>query len=237
MTRQWRLFGIPIRIDPSWVFVAGFIAWSLARGHFPLHYPGLRPELYMIMGIAAAVLLFVCVLLHELGHSLAAKRFRIRVSGVTLFMFGGVSHLADGPRRPGAELVIALAGPLVSALLAAACFVLAGAMVVRTPLDLMLSAIVHYLAAINLGIILFNLLPGFPLDGGRVLRALLWAWTGDARRATRASSLVGVGFGTGLVALGLWVMVKGSWAGGLWYVMLGWFLRQAALGSYRQSSH
>lgn len=230
------LFGIPIHVDRSWLVIAALIAWSLATDYFPFHYPGLSKITYGVMGASAAVLLFVCVLLHEIGHSLVARRHGIRVSCITLFMFGGVAQIADAPRRPAVELTIALAGPLVSLIIAVLCREVATHLVIHNRLELVVAAILRYLYMINVGILIFNLLPGFPLDGGRVLRAILWASTKSLRKATRIASAVGAGFGLALMMLGGWWIFKGEWFGGLWYVLLGWFLRNAALHSYRASA-
>lgn len=235
MAQAGVLFGIPIRIDPSWFVIAAFLAWSLATGYFPSQVAGLSPVGYGAMGLAASLLLFGCVLLHELGHSLAAKRYRIPVSRVTLFIFGGVAQIGAEARRPAVELAIALAGPLVSVVLAFGCWLAAGWIPLESSLQLVVRVILRYLAMINGGILLFNLLPGFPLDGGRVVRAAVWAWTGSLRRATRVASLLGLMLGTLLLALGLWVILRGSWVGGLWYVLLGFFLREAARSSYHNT--
>jgi Zn-dependent protease len=231
----WTLCGIPLQVDASWFIMVAWLVWSLGSGYFPSRYPGFPPAAYWVMGAMAAPLLFVCVLLHELGHALVARGYGIPVSRLILFIFGGLAQMAGEPRRPAVEFQMALAGPLVSALIAAACFAAAGAMPLASPLHLAAAAILHYLALINAAILVFNLLPGFPLDGGRLLRAALWAWTGSFRRATRMASAVGAAFGLLLVALGVVVVLKGSW-GGLWYVFLGWFLRNAALMSYRQTA-
>jgi Zn-dependent protease len=234
--RLWKLFGIPIRIDPSWYGIAAFVAWSLASGYFPAQCPGLSTPVYGAMGLAASLLLFGCVLLHELGHALAARRLRIPVTQVTLFLFGGVSQLGAEPRRPSVELRIALAGPLVSAWLAGLCWLGADRIPLEGSLPLVARVILRYLAAVNVGILVFNLLPGFPLDGGRVLRAAVWAWTGSLRRATRLASRLGAALGLGLLGLGLWVMLRGAWVSGVWYVFLGFFLREAAQASLRRGS-
>lgn len=233
--RPWRLFGIPIHLDASWLVVATLISWSLASRYFPLQYPGVAPWLYWVMGASAAVLLFACILLHELGHSLVAQRHGLPVACVTLFMFGGVSQIADEPARPAVEFKVALAGPAVSLLIAAACLLAVASMPLETAGHLVVAALLRYLGTINVVLAVFNLLPGFPLDGGRILRAALWAWTGSLRRATRASSLLGGAFGLGLLAFGIWAAVQGSWVAGLWYVFLGLFLRSAALASYRRA--
>jgi Zn-dependent protease len=203
------LFGIPISIDRSWLFIVALVTWTLSRGYFPSASPGLPAAGYWAMGVIAACLLFGCVLLHELGHSVMAKRYGIPVAGVTLFIFGGVAHIAEAPRRPAVELHIALAGPLVSVAIAALCVAVSDALTVDTPMQLAVFAIVRYLAAINTGILLFNLLPGFPLDGGRVLRAALWIWTGNFRRATRIASVMGSGLGLSLFGWGLWMLSQG----------------------------
>ena len=224
----WTLAGIPFHADASWLVIVALLTWSLAGGYFPSHYPSLPAALHWAMGLAASLLLFVCVLLHELGHALTARRCGIPVAGIVLFIFGGVAQLAREPRRPAVELAVTLAGPLVSVLLAAACFWLAAAIPIRSHWQLVAAAIARYLAVINTGILLFNLLPGLPLDGGRILRAALWGWTGDLRAATRIASLIGTLLGFGLMGLGILVLLRGAWVGGAWYLILGRFLRQAA---------
>ena len=228
-------FGIPVRINSSWFVVVVFVAWSLASGYFPFRCPGFSAPMYWGMGIVAALLLFLCVLLHELGHSLVAQRFGIKVLGMTLFLFGGVAQIASDPTRPAVELLVALAGPLVSGAIAGACMLAGSAIPVDNRASLIAVAILRYLAMINFGLILFNLLPGFPLDGGRILRAALWGGTGSLRTATRISSAIGSALGLGLIGLGAWSMLRGAGLHGLWYVFLGLFLRDAALASFRRS--
>jgi len=232
--RSWRILGFPLHIDSSWYFIVAFMTWTLAGGYFPSAYPGLPEATYWIMGFASALLLFVCVLLHELGHALTARHYGIHVAGMTLFIFGGVASIAEEPHRPFVELKIALAGPLVSVVIAACCFYVSHVMPVETPVQLVALAILSYLALINTAILVFNLLPGFPLDGGRVLRAIVWAATGSLRKATRVAASLGAAFGLCLMALGVWALVKGSWFSGFWYLMLGFFLRDAARGSLRR---
>ena len=229
----WTIAGIPVHIAPSWFLIVLFVSWSLATGYFPSRYPGFPPFTYAGMGILAALLLFTCVLLHELGHALTARRFGVRVLGMTLFLFGGVAQIANDPKTPLVEFLIALAGPAVSGLLAVTCFFAAGAMPVMHEFQLIVVAILRYLAAINLGLILFNLLPGFPLDGGRIFRAAVWGITGNLAGATRMASAIGSVLGYGLIGLGVWSMIRGSGFHGLWYVLLGIFLRNAASASYR----
>lgn len=235
MTRRielGQLFGIPILLDTSWFIMLAVVTWTLATGYFPAQMPGRSAATYWLMGLVAAVLLFLCVLLHELGHSLVAKGYGIPVKRVTLFVFGGVAQIASDPKRPLVELMVALAGPLVSAVIATGCFWASSHVVVETHAQLVGRSIVHYLAVVNVAILVFNLLPGFPLDGGRVLRAALWAWWGDLRKATRIASLFGSGLGMGLLALGLVSVIQGHLISGLWDVLLGTFLRNAAKVSY-----
>ena len=231
----WRVFGIPILVDPSWFVIVVWVAWTLAHGYFPSGHPGWPPTMYWLTGAIAAVLLFGCVLLHELGHSLVAKRVGIPVTQVTLFIFGGVAQLGQEPRRPQTELLIALAGPMVSVALAWGCSVLGGTLPAETLGQEAVVAILRYLGFVNVALLCFNLLPGFPLDGGRVLRALLWAWTGSLRKATRVASLAGAGLGWGLAGLGIWALLRGARLDGLWYIVLGLFLRGAARNSYRRA--
>jgi Zn-dependent protease len=219
-----RCFGIPLRIDPSWFLVVGLLSWTLSRGYFPSEAPGFGAGAYWVMGLAAALLLFACVLLHELGHALTARAFGIPVSGMTLFIFGGVAHIAKEASRPWIELCITLAGPLVSFALVWVCRWAAQALAATAAA----AALLQYLSAINTGLLLFNLLPGFPLDGGRVLRAVIWWWTGNWVRATRVASVLGSLLGFGLIAMGAWIGVRGHWSNGVWYVLLGLFLRNAA---------
>ena len=224
----WTLCGIPFHVDASWLVIAALLTWSLGTGYFPARYPSLPPPVHWLMGLAASLLLFVCVLLHELGHALTARRFGIPVTGIVLFIFGGVAQIARDPKRPAVELAVTLAGPLVSVCLAGACFGIAAAIPILSPLHLVAAAIARYLAAVNTGILLFNLLPGLPLDGGRVLRAAIWGFTGSLRRATRIASLVGTLLGVGLMGFGVLTVVRGAWVGGLWYLVLGSYLRRAA---------
>jgi len=221
-----RWLDIPVFLDSSWFVILALVAWTLATGYFPLRLPGVGQTTYWGMGVAAAVLLFCCVLLHELGHAVVAKAYGIPVSRVTLFIFGGVAHIAREPRRPWVELVVALAGPLVSIVIAAGCFWAATAL--PPEIGRIGPIIVRYLAVVNTAIVVFNLLPGFPLDGGRLLRAALWAWSGDLRRATRIAGMLGHGLGVALMGLGLLSLLRGQWINGVWYVLLGMFLRNAA---------
>ena len=226
-------FGIPVHVDVSWFILLALVSWTLATGYFPDYLRGASAMTYGFMGLGAALLLFVCVWLHEMGHALAAKRYGIPVGQITLFIFGGVAQITGQPVRPRIELAIAVAGPVVSLLLAAICFVTARAFPRDTAAQLIGVAILQYLALVNLALMTFNLLPGFPLDGGRILRALLWAGSGSLSRATGIAATLGTALGLGLFAMGLVSLLRGHVVGGIWYCLLGHFLRDAARANAR----
>jgi Zn-dependent protease len=226
--RLFRARGIPVRIDGSWLLIFGLVTWSLAGGYFPRAVPAQSPVAYWLYGVLAAALLFVSVFLHELSHAVVALDQGVPVRGITLHVFGGVSQLEAEPRTPRAELLIAVVGPLTSFAVAGTAHTLSrlvdGA---GWP-----GALLSYLAAVNLLLGVFNLLPGFPLDGGRVLHAALWWWTGGAALATRIASGCGVAVGFVLIALGAVRAVAADLVGGLWLVLIGVFLSRAARASY-----
>ena len=233
---SWPVWGVPIEVDSSWLFILGLVSWSLASHYFPGEMPGLPQTAYWIIAIAAAMLLFVCVLLHELGHAVVARAAGIPVLGITLFVFGGVAHISRDPRRPSVEFVMALAGPLVSLGLAASCWLAAHASNGSGPVAVVSTGILRYLAMVNLALLCFNLLPGFPLDGGRLLRATLWAWSGNLLQATYWASRLGSFLALALFALGAWAMLHGAVMSGIWYGVLGFFLRDAAQTTQRAVS-
>jgi Zn-dependent protease/CBS domain-containing protein len=220
-----RLAGIPVRLHYTWLLAVGLVAWSLASGFFPGRYPGWEPLQYWAVGAAAAVLLFVSVLVHELSHAVVARARGFGVRGITLFVFGGVAEVEGEAERPLDEFLIAIVGPITSFAIAGLAWLLAGAIPDRTG---MAHAIAYYLAFGNLILGAFNLVPGFPLDGGRVLRAIVWALSGSLRTATNIASYTGQAIALGLVAVGVWSMVNGDLYGGLWTAAIGWFLNGAA---------
>lgn len=226
--RIGRLLGITVQVHLTWFLAVWAIAWSLARGLFPQRLPGLPTETYWTMGFAGALLLFGSVLVHELGHALVARHFRIPTRSITLFLFGGVAHITREPERPSHELWVALAGPATSLLLAGGFRLLrpGGEPVPAT-------ALMEYLSTVNLLLAAFNLLPAFPLDGGRVLRALLWSVWG-LERATRVSTALGHATAAAFIALGVLALFTGRPVDGLWLVLIGWFLDQGAGASYQQ---
>ena len=231
--RLFKLLGFEVRIDASWLLLAILIILSLTSGYFPFHYKDLSTASYVIMGIIGAIGLFASIIINEMCHSLVARRFGIPMKGITLFMFGGVAQMSDESRTPKAEFFMAIAGPIMSFVLAAAFYALyAGAGAAGAPVAV--KGVLGYLAWINMILAFFNLLPAFPLDGGRVLRSALWAWKKNLRWATRISSQMGSGFGIALIILGILSLLGGNFVGGLWWCLIGMFLRGISQGSYRQ---
>jgi Zn-dependent protease/predicted transcriptional regulator len=228
-----KILGIEIWIDYSWLVIFALVTWSLAGGFFPKEYPGLTSLTYWVMGALAAILLFFCVLLHELSHSYVAQKSGIAVPRITLFIFGGVAQIAEDPENPKIELNVAVAGPICSLLLALLFWILSKSVLVSSNIQLL--AIFEYLAFINIALAIFNLVPGFPLDGGRILRAYLWDRWGDIRKATHTVSRIGSGFGIGLIIFGLINFFLGNFIGGIWLVFIGMFLNQASKSGYRMT--
>ena len=229
----FRLFGFEIRIDLSWLVIAVLLTWSLARGVFPVYSKGLSSAAYWWMGAVGTLGLFGSVVTHELAHSLVARRFGIQMRGITLFIFGGVSEMEEEPKSPKAEFLMAIAGPGTSVLLALLFFGIS--LLARgTGWPQPIAGVIDYLWPINLVLAGFNLLPAFPLDGGRVFRSLLWARTKDLSKATRIASLVGSGFGLALIGLGIVYIVLGDLFTGIWWSLIGFFLRNASRVSYQR---
>jgi Zn-dependent protease/CBS domain-containing protein len=229
--RVGRLAGVELAIHPSWLVIAFLITYSLAVAQFPEQYPGWSGGLYWIVAAATAFLFFASVLAHELSHALVARRFGLRVQGITLFIFGGTTSIDSDSRSPREEALIALAGPATSIVLGAA-FVGLGT-VIEQP---QVAALVGWLGVVNLVLGAFNLIPGFPMDGGRVLRALLWRLRGDRLVATRNAALVGRMLAYVLIALGvLWALSPGGLFAGIWLALIGWFLSNAAEATVAQA--
>ncbi|MBW3609560.1 MAG: site-2 protease family protein [Actinobacteria bacterium] len=219
-----RIAGIQIGANWSWLLIFALVAWSLAEGIFPSQNPGMTDAAYWVMAVIAALLFFGSIVLHELGHALQARRDDVEIEGITLWLFGGVAQFHNMYRTPDSEFRIAVAGPLVTLVLAGA--LIGGASIV--PLPESVEAVVFWLGYINLVLLVFNLLPALPLDGGRVLHALLWRLRGDLARATRVAALVGVGFGSLMIAGGVLLFLATGVFGALWLAFIGWFLSAAA---------
>jgi Zn-dependent protease len=229
----FKLAGFQVGLDWSWFILAVLISWTLASGVFPLYYPGLQPVTYWWMGVIAALGLFASIVLHELGHALVARRYGLPIRRITLFIFGGVAEMEAEPERPAVEFWVAIAGPIVSFLVGLVCWLLlqgAGGAGAGVPLV----GVLGYLATINAILAVFNLVPAFPLDGGRILRAVLWYWKGSLRWATRIASAIGGGFGILLIVLGVYRVLIGDFVGGIWWFLIGLFVRFAAQMSYQQ---
>jgi Zn-dependent protease len=229
--RLLRIFGFDILIHWSWLIIATLFTWSLATGYLPDVYPEWSAERRWLAAAVTAVLFFSSVLIHELSHSVVARRRGLKVASITLFVFGGVSSLGSEPRSAREEFWIAIAGPLTSFLLAA---IFAGIWLLARAGDaLVITAVTGYLAYINLALGIFNLLPGFPLDGGRVLRSIVWGVKGNMLAATRTAANAGKVVAAILIGIGLLAVVAGQF-GGLWTAVIGWFLWNAADSSYQQ---
>ena len=226
------IFGIPIRVDYSWAIIAFLMTTSFAVG-FGQSYPYLGLPARLSLGLSSCLLLFGSVLAHELSHAVIALRNDVGIRGITLFIFGGAAEMVEEPKGAGAEFRIAIAGPLMSVLLAACFFALYSVALGSVPLPFL--EVMEVLVRMNLLLAAFNVVPGFPLDGGRVLRAALWGIWGKFSAATRVASAVGSFFGAAVVLMGFtWIFFLNNLIGGLWFVFIGFFLRHAARGSYQQ---
>ncbi|MFW6102046.1 MAG: CBS domain-containing protein [Chloroflexota bacterium] len=233
MKSSWRLMriaGIDIGIHYTWILIFLLLSWSLAQWFFPQWYPGWDTVTYWITGVVAALLLFGSVLIHELAHSLVARARGMTVNSITLFIFGGVSNLEEEPEKPKIELAMSIVGPLASLALAGIFW---GLLQLVGDQQSPLAATFAYLALINALLAGFNLLPGFPLDGGRVLRSILWYRTGSLVKATNIAATVGRFMGWGLIAFGLFQIFAGN-LGGIWFAFIGWFLSSSADASRRE---
>lgn len=242
----FKLFGFSVKVDLSWLVIAVLVTWSLAVGLFPNFsefYPfpaedlaGLSPATYWTMGVIGMLGLFASIVLHEFGHSLMARQQGMPMKGITLFIFGGVAEMTDEPPTAKAEFLVAIAGPVVTVVISAVCFGLT-LLGNAAAWPGYVNAVLWYLFIINAVVLAFNLLPAFPLDGGRVLRSILWQIKGSLRWATRITSSIGAAFGVLLIAYGVFLIILNPQANlisGLWAGLLGLFLRGAAQMSYQQ---
>lgn len=229
----FRLMGFQVRMDMSWIFIAVLIAWSLSTGFFPFYYEGLDRGTYWMMGIVGALGLFLSIIVHEFSHSVVARRYGTPMKGITLFIFGGMAEMSDEPTKPKAEFMMAVVGP-VSSMVIAAIFYGVYAAGTGGAIPQPVNGVVGYLAFINATLAVFNIIPAFPLDGGRMLRSILWGAKGDLRWATRISSFIGSAFGILLIVLGIFSFFTGNFIGGMWWFLIGMFLNSAARMSYQQ---
>ena len=222
------IFGIEIDLHYSWFIILVLLIWGLSTGFFPIYYPQLSTTAVWALGFVSAVLLFASVLLHELSHSIVAKRSRMKVDKITLFFFGGVAQIPGGGLTPKKEFKMAIAGPLLSLSLGILFFI-----IYKYSPYLYLTAISSYLWRVNFILAAFNMVPGFPLDGGRVFRSILWAIYGDIKKATRIAAYGGKIFAIFLIVVGFLGMFFGGY-GGLWFIFIGFFLYYIAGASYEQ---
>jgi len=233
MKHTWRLgkiFGIDIQIDSSWLVIFILFTWVLAGNYFPRAYPAWPRTLYWFLGFLTSLLVFASVLAHELAHSLVALKQGEKVRSITLFILGGVSQIAEEPKEPLKEFAMAIVGPMSSFVIAFLFFILSlWLKAVSAPL----AASAAYLAIINAALGAFNLIPGFPMDGGRVLRSILWKATGNLKKATRVASWAGQGMAFLLIFLGIFEFLRGGFSG-LWWILIGWFLHNAAVRGYSE---
>lgn len=232
--RIFTLFGFQVWIDASWLLVAALIAWTLAAGVFPQTLPGLEAPSYWWMAVVATIGLLGSIVFHETSHALVARRYGIEIRGITLFVFGGVAQMAAEPESARAEFLMALAGPVASGVLSGIFFVLYG-LVGSFAGPRTLVTVLWYLGLLNSMLAIFNLVPAFPLDGGRMLRAALWGWRKDIGWATRIAASLGDSFGILLIVFGVIGVLRGNVIGGVWQVLIGMFLRVAAGAGYRQT--
>jgi Zn-dependent protease len=227
------LLGFHVSIDISWFFLAFYLVVSLTR-YFPAVVPHQNTYTYITMGITGALGLFASIILHELAHAVMARKFGLPIGGITLFIFGGVAELKQEPKTPRSEFWVAIVGPVASVVIAAACH---GAALISSSSELpAITGILDLLAMTNTVLALFNLAPAFPLDGGRILRSIIWWRTGNLRRATRIASMSGSIFGAFLVVTGMVQIVNGNTLGGTWQLLIGIFLAAAASQARNQTN-
>jgi Zn-dependent protease/CBS domain-containing protein len=228
----FKLFGFEVKIDLSWFILGLLVTWSLAWGYFPYTLKGLPAEIYWLMGVAGALGLFVSIIFHEFSHSLIARRFGLPIKGITLFIFGGVAEMDDEPPSAKAEFSMAIAGPFSSVLIGIIFYIIF-IFGKKAGWPIAVNEVFGYLAFINWLLAAFNIVPAFPLDGGRILRSALWTWKKNLRWATKIASRIGSLFGMLLIFLGIMNIFMGYFIGGMWWVIIGLFLRNATQMSYK----
>lgn len=228
-----RIFGIPFRINYTWLVIFGLVISILAMNQFPSTHPRWSTAEYWLVAAVTTLFFFASVVFHELSHALVALRNHIPVKSITLFIFGGVAQIAREAERPRVEAIIALAGPFSSLLLAGVFYLIYRFV---GPLNEQVGAVAGWLSLINVSLAVFNMLPGFPLDGGRVFRSIVWSITSDYLKATKLSAWVGRGIAYLLIAGGVFVSVwEGQWVSGIWLIFIGLFLDTAAMTNLRQT--
>ncbi|MDM5271643.1 site-2 protease family protein [Sulfurovum sp. zt1-1] len=231
-TEIFKLLGFTVSVDVSWGIILFLVVWSLAKGAFPAYYPNLSMQTYWIMGVIGALGLFLSIIIHEFSHSLVARKYGMDIKGITLFIFGGVAEMKDEPNNPKTEFFMAIAGPIASLILSMLFGILYQmATVMELPVPII--AILGYLSAINVLLAIFNMIPAFPTDGGRILRSILWWIKGDIRVATLVASRISVFFAMFIIFTGFMHLIQGNVMGGVWWILIGSFLFSAANSSYQ----
>jgi Zn-dependent protease/CBS domain-containing protein len=231
--RLFKLMGFEVKVDPSWIIIAVLIAWSLSSGFFPSRFRNYSTQTYWLMGFAGAIGLFISIIAHEFSHSIVARKYGLPIRGITLFLFGGVAEMDEEPKTAKAEFMMAIVGPISSVLIAIVCYILYYfGLELGWPYPL--TGVIYYLAMINGVLAGFNMLPAFPLDGGRILRSILWHFKGNLKWATRIASGIGSFFGLFLIIVGVFDVITGNFVSGMWSFLIGLFLKKAAETSYEQ---
>lgn len=228
----FKLLGFSVSIDASWVIILFLVVWLLAKELFPSYFPELSDLTYWLMGLAGAIGLFVSIIIHEFSHSLIARKYGLEIRGITLFIFGGIAEMKGEPSSPKAEFFMAIAGPIASFMLSIlfGMLYLAGENL-GWPVQAM--GILGYLSGINMLLVLFNMVPAFPTDGGRILRSVLWWIKGDIYWATRLASRISLVFAMTIIFIGFLNLLGGNFIGGLWWILIGYFIFNAAGASYQ----
>lgn len=228
--KLFKVFGIEIRLDYSWFIIFALFAYFFGFIYFPSVLPGINKGLLALITIVTVILFFISVLIHEMSHSLVARRKGISVKRITLFLFGGMAQIEKEPETPYSEFIMAIAGPAASFVIA----IIFGVIWIFTGNIAPIREPVKYLAIINIVLGVFNMLPGYPLDGGRVLRSIIWKVTENLERATFIASTVGRVIGFMIIAVGIFFILTGNFLNGVWLAFIGWFLQSSAQMGYRQ---
>jgi Zn-dependent protease/predicted transcriptional regulator len=229
----FKLLGFTVSIDASWGIILFLVIWSLAKGLFPYFYEGLSAEAYWLMGLVGAIGLFASIVIHEFSHSIVARKYGLAIRGITLFIFGGVAEMEEEPPNARAEFMMAIAGPIASMLLAL-FFALAYLAAERYGWPIHVAGVLAYLSGINMLLAAFNMVPAYPTDGGRVLRSILWGIKGDIYEATKSASRISIVFSIMIIFFGFLNLIRGNLIGGIWWVLIGTFLFNAANASYQR---
>jgi len=229
----FKLLGFTVSVDASWGIILFLVVWSLSEGLFPGYFPNLSNPTYWLMGLVGALGLFMSIIIHEFSHSLIARKYGLEIKGITLFIFGGVAEMKDEPNSPKTEFFMSIAGPIASLLLSiffAALYQIAKI----TELPVPIIGILGYLSAINMLLAAFNMIPAFPTDGGRILRSLLWWIKGDIYWATQVASRISMIFAIAIIFIGFMSLIEGNFIGGMWWILIGSFLFNAANASFQR---